>query len=317
MPTRADAAQKADQDTTRVRRKHLRSCHKALAGPHYRVFKEFVALYGNGPIKPLGAWIGAWAAACRRVGTDGGAALSAPALPSSFHKVTLSNWRAAVLPAQRGSIPASGLAFYVRRIQVAGKPVEGKAWTGVMLLIYERKTHSLFHYVAAEDQQTAFPAGMLWFALAKALQALRRRHSPGAETSTVLLPRQALTTGTTAFFGEAAALWDDAMRAGTPFEAKTHAGKSVTIQPESWNLRCYAGLAEVTLTMPFEAPRDFRAFLQKLATATSVELKAQYQKAGATDALPPVWQGLNRPGTDPKWLEKLQKRRSAATPATA
>lgn len=235
-----------------------------------------------------------------------------------FHKVSISNWRSAVLSGQQRSPRVPGLAFYVRRIQLIGRPTEGRAWGGVLLLIYERQTHSLFHYVAANDKTSSFPPGILWYALDKAASLLRDKMALSAhqtEKQTVFLPQGTNDEAAFSFFRDAEALLEKCGDEDGPLQAVTHANKQVEIRAEEWETKWYAGLAGVTLTVELESARDFRKLLMGMAANTASELKRLHAERGNQDELMPSWRGLNRPGTDPNWLAKrLKKRAGAALP---
>lgn len=207
----------------------------------------------------------------------------------------------------------------MRRIQLIGRPAEGRVWGGVLLLIYERQTHSLFHYLAANDKTSSFPPGILWYALDKAASLLQDKMALSAhqtEKKTVFLPQSTNDEAGISLFLAAEAMLLGRGDEGGTLLAVTHAKKQVVIPAEEWETEWYAGLAGVTLTVDLESARDFRKLLMGMAANTATELKRLHAERGDQDELIPSWRGLNRPGTDPNWLAKRLKKRAAAAAPT-
>jgi hypothetical protein len=131
----------------------------------------------------------------------------------------------------------------------------------------------------------------------------------------VFLPRRANNEAVLSYFRGA-----EAMLAGRgdecgPLQAVTHAKKPVQIEAEEWDTQWYDGLAGVSLTAELESARDFRKLLMGRAAITATELRRLHTERGDENELTPSWRGLNRPGTDPKWLEKLRRKRMAVVAA--
>jgi hypothetical protein len=303
--------QREDDKRYRVRRKYIRSFQTNLTPLERRAVRELFALYGGGPIRPLVDWIAALReglklydpTAFNRAGRQN--VIKDDEWP---HKALVADWRKAFLHEENGkSYSQEGLIFVIRKIRITGIPKKGPAWTGEMLLIFERNTNSLFHFIGARGIKTEFPPSILWFALGKAWHYLEGKfqglHTGFPDTEypiTLLTPSGSMDKTSQDFFNEAVAIYADAKVNGQQLVGASRLKTGLPLNPEQWNIGRYKSLSEINLRVGLKNAKELRGAFELLAKDVSKQilLRSIETKNGAGIRIDriPRWTPLHKSG---------------------
>ena len=187
-------------------------------------------------------------------------------------------------------IATPGLEFVVSSVKL-GNAENHKKWQGRLILIYERKTQSLFHYIVDVRSATKTPQVLIWFAISQAMAVLDKSDEKfRLKKKTVFFPSGLSGKPINNSFQQAEESFQKAKLTPWPLTLVWHSKKTIPIDTKFTNLQRYIGRTHSPIKLEMDNINEFRRQMQSLATAVTKQLRNATLQTGATT---PSWKALN------------------------
>jgi hypothetical protein len=205
---------------------------------------------------------------------------------------------------QRGHVDHTrttrGFEFVVSNTMVTSAD-QYRDWHGSLILIYERKTESLFHHIVEVATSTGTPSNLIWFAVGRAMKVIENAGISIellSEKRTVLFPSCSLGKPINHAFREASARFEIAKKKDEEFKGVWLKDHVEFFDTDIWEQGWYIGRPHFEITLEMSGANELRRQMQEVATAVSKYFrqckKSMRSDASASgDTARPSWQGLN------------------------
>lgn len=215
-------------------------------------------------------------------------------------KALVSNWQ----EVQRGHVDRkaerAGLVFTVSCTKLSGMGEE-RIWKGSFILIYERRTQSLFHHIIDLGSDAAIPPELIWFVLSQAMKEIAKRKLPSeavAGPRAILFPTNLMGGSINRTFHEAAAIFENARSTKASLRVVWKRQHEAIFDTNLWILKTYIGRAHLPIEIKANKVGDVASELRKISGTVTAFIRREMKQRSKSnlmggDSIPPSWQPLN------------------------
>lgn len=215
-------------------------------------------------------------------------------------KILISKWG----KIQRGYIDHTreslGLEFVTSSTMLANAELR-RNWG--LILIYERKTQSLFHYIVDVGSAAEITSELIWFSISRAAKVMEKSgkgRSLLPEKKTVLFPSCLLGSPINNAFREASNLFEEGKRNEKLLKVIWRDKHEETVDTGEWEQGWYIGRPHLKIHLEMNKVNDLRIQMGEVASDVSKYFR-EYQQSKCSnaptskDTPKPSWVGLNAP----------------------
>lgn len=195
-----------------------------------------------------------------------------------------------------------GLEFIVSSITLKSSE-NVRRWNGRLILIYERKTDSLFHYMVEIGAATEASPSLVWFAIGQAMKIIEESGeciNLLSECRTVIFPSCLFGRPINSAYGESANIFINAKKNGRTLRIVWPKGNEQDFNVDQWRLKWYIGRPHFPIVLEMDNIKELRREMGSLATTVSKKLRERKSNLRATsmsaDSITPSWRKLNAIG---------------------
>lgn len=213
----------------------------------------------------------------------------------AYNEALVGQWRQAInkLPAK---LRHAGLEFHVNHLEVWGRS-GGRKWRGLLLLIYEYRTNTLFHHVTDLKPTEAPKPALLWFAIDKACRQIAESDALPEliqAPKSIYLPGEAdLAAAPEAmkrFYADTESEWSSTQDKETGNLWCDWRGREVKIVAREWSVDRLSKPLWPSIRVRTSSSNEFRRHLTALATQLTKQLGKQ---PSSPNRITPSWLPLN------------------------
>lgn len=176
---------------------------------------------------------------------------------------------------------------------------DARRWTGRLILIYERKSDSLFHYIVEVGVATGASTDLIWFAVDQAIKSIEKTckcKSVLSELRTVFLPSCLFGMPINTELSGGASNFRIAKKERRPMLIVWPKGNEFEFDVGQWCLKWYIGRSHCPIMVKLKGINELRREMSVMATIVSKSLR---DRRGTLNPIPmndpvtPSWKKLN------------------------